>query len=331
MSKEPSVKEKSDCGNGIEILCVNGSPTYSVFKTTISCEEGKYSISNESLPELPSKPQGHCLVKQDKLVYCIGGEFNEPVTTNISVFSLDLSKKNSKWEERKMMKENRKFFGAALYDGKLVVNGGETPDDQPDLETTEKFHENIWNELDAKTNVPRAYHALVAANYDSGTNQVWSLFAIGGLINKSYVPVNKANANSASDEKERISIESVERLDNLNRQWVIKKNMNIARGRFAAVFCAGFIYAIGGESQEARETVEKYDISEDTWTEVKSMNNGRYGHAACVVKNKIFVFGGKNSANIIQKTIECYDPEHNKWMICGELEHECISHAVVGL
>ena len=119
--------------------------------------------------------------------------------------------------------------------------------------------------------------------------------------------------------------------NDLNEQWELKKDMNIARGRFAAVFCAGFIYAIGGESEEARKTVEKYDISKDTWTEVESMNIGRYRHAACVVKDKIFVFGGKNNDHKKEKTIEFYDPEHNKWMICGELKHECISHAVVGL
>ena len=208
MSKEPSVKEDRDRGNEamqFEILCVNGSTDYSVFKTTISCEEGeedeepKYTISNESLPELPSELQGHCLVKQDKLVYCIGGECKKTFTTKNSVFSLDLSKKKLEWKERKMMKEGRKYFGAALYDGKLVVNDGRTQEDQHDLNTTEQFHENNWNELDAKTNVPRAYHALVAAE----TNGVWSLFAIGGWTKKS------------ESSGETISIKSVEK--NINQ------------------------------------------------------------------------------------------------------------------
>ena len=358
MSKEPSVKEDRDRGNEamqFEILCVNGSAgKYSVFKTTISCEEGKYSIPNKSLPDLPklhSKPQGHCLVKQDKLVYCIGGECNETFTTKSSVFSLDLSKENLEWKERKTMKEGRRYFGAALYDGKLVVNGGQTNADQHDLNTTEQFHENNWNELDAKTNVPRAYHALVAAEPASGTNQVWSLFAIGGLTKRRDLPTDeansdKANGNSASE----IPTKSVERLGNLDGQWEKMENMNTARGRFAAVFCAGFIYAIGGCSPNGEtdkptnhsskdkttkwikeNTVEKYDISKNTWTEVASMKIGRMGHAACVVKDKIFVFGGRNNDNKIEKTIEFYDPEHNKWMNCGKLEHKCMSHAAVGL
>ena len=320
-----------------KILCVNGSVgKCSVFKTKISWKEGekpKNTISNESFPELLSELQGHCLVKKDNLVYCIGGECHKTFTNKNDVFSLDLSEKNKedwKWEPKNTMNEGRGYFGAALYDGKLVVNGGQKED--KGLNTTEQFDENndYWNKLGKITNVPRAYHALVAAEPASGTDQDWSLFAIGGLTTREAKSNSgKANANSPS----AISTKSVERLGKLDGQWEEKEDMNIARGRFAAVFCAGFIYAIGGASEEARKTVEKYDISKNTWTAVESMNIGRYDHAACVVKDKIFVFGGKNNDGKIEKTIEFYDPERNKWMICDgdELKHECISHAVVGL
>ena len=332
MSKEPSVGQNGE----FKILCVDGSTKKLVFETIITCEKGTYSFSYpKTFSEVPRKPQGHCLVKRDNLVYCIGGEHNDAKALKedkeeelgksvdcVNVSSNSNEETTKVWKKETMMNESRRYFGAALYDGKLVVNGGQNGGGQR-LNTTEQFHENKWNKLDAETNVPRAYHALVAAE----TNGVWSLFAIGGWTKKSESSGETISIKSV----EKISIKSVESPNDLNEQWELKKDMNIARGRFAAVFCAGFIYAIGGYSGKARETVEKYDISEDTWTEVESMNIGRYGHAACVVKDKIFVFGGRNKDNEIEKTVEFYDPELKKWMSCGELKHECISHAVVGL
>ena len=122
----------------------------------------------------------------------------------------------------------RMLFGAALYDGSLVVNGGE-----PNLKTTEAFDAELkrWKYV-AATNEPRASHALVAAK--------GSLFAIGGW-----------NAQSKQ------SVSSAERLNDLNGQWREVQSMNTPRRLFAAVFCRGFIYAIGGYSTKAEKTVEK--------------------------------------------------------------------------
>ena len=107
--------------------------------------------------------------------------------------------------------------------------------------------------------------------------------------------------------------------------------MNTPRRIFAAVFCQGFIYAIGGYSTKAEKSVEKYDIANNRWTDVRSMNVERYFNAACVLQGKIFVVGGYSSVNKIEKTIECYDPELNQWMIAGETERECVRHALIGL
>ena len=85
----------------------------------------------------------------------------------------------------------RNYFGAALYNGSLVVNDGE-----PNLKITEVFDAELkrWKyDGNAATNKLRAFHALVPAE--------GSLFAIYGW-----------------NEVSKQSLSSVERLEDLNRQ-----------------------------------------------------------------------------------------------------------------
>ena len=69
----------------------------------------------------------------------------------------------------------------------------------------------------------------------------------------------------------------------------------------------------------------------EIWTNVNSMNVERYFHAACVLQDKIYVVGGGNAAGNVVKSIECYDPELDRWEIVGETNENCCSHAIVAL
>ena len=314
ISKEPLVKDNNDCVNAVmlcifaklkvddsnllKILCVNGINDYSVSDVYSSTGDIR-----KIYPKVPYKPQHHCLVKKDDFLYCVGGKSTEgPVGKTNKVYQLNLFEPNLQWREMPSMNAKRMCFGAALYNGSLVVNGGE-----PNLKTTEVFDVGSKQlRYIATTNQPRSNHALVAAK--------GSLFAIGGW-----------------NEVSRQSVSSVERLDDLNGQWRKVQSMNTPRRVFAAVFCQGFIYAIGGCTTKEDKSVEKYNIGNNTWTDVRSMNVERRCHAACVLQGKIFVVGGYNAASKVEKTIECYDPEFDQWTIVGETEHECVYHAVVAL
>ena len=187
VSAEPLVKDNIDCVNAVmlsvfaklkgahsvshlkdsklmKILCVNGYGGFSVSEV--------YSITGDIrkiYPLVPNKPQQHCVVKQDDFVYCVGGECTEKTVGKTNkVYQLNLSESNLQWKEMPSMIIARSYFGAALYNGSLIVNGGD-----PNLKTTEVFDAGLkrWKYV-AATNKPRAYHALVAAE--------GSLFAIGG-------------------------------------------------------------------------------------------------------------------------------------------------------
>ena len=273
-SREPLIKDNNDCLNAVmlsifaklkvndsnllKILCVNGVNDYSVSEVYSSTGDTK-----RIYPQVPNKPQEHCLVKQDDFVFCIGGQCNEgPVEKTNKVYQLNLSEPNLQWREMPPMIVARKYFGAALYNGSLVVNGGD-----PNLKTTEVFDAGLkrWKYV-AATNKPRAYHALVAAE--------GSLFAIGGW-------------NSQSTK----TVSSVEKLDDLNGQWREVQSMNTLRRLLPAVFCQGFIYAIGGYSTKTEKTVEKYDVGENTWTYVGSMNVERHSCRLRVARQNLCDWG----------------------------------------
>jgi len=153
------------------------------------------------------------------------------------------------------MSEKRCYFGAAVCNGGLVVNGN-----RHDSNTAELYDLgfNCWRNI-VSTNKRRSYHELVAADGD--------LFAIGGFDDGS-------------------STSSVERSDDLNGKWRIVQSMNTPRRCFTAVTCNGFIYAIGGYSTKYKKTVEKYDPDNNTWTVISSMGVERWFHIACVLHEK---------------------------------------------
>ena len=79
----------------MKILCVNGCGRFSVSEVcSITSDISK------AYPQVPNKPQRHCLVKQDDFVYCIGGESTEgTVGKTNKVYQLNLSKSNLEWEK----------------------------------------------------------------------------------------------------------------------------------------------------------------------------------------------------------------------------------------
>ncbi|XP_078490733.1 uncharacterized protein LOC144746975 [Ciona intestinalis] len=61
------------------------------------------------------------------------------------------------------------------------------------------------------------------------------------------------------------------------------------------------------------------------------MNMERRSFAACVAQNKIYVVGGLDSNNEVVKSVECYDPQTNKWSIVCETEVELFNHSLVAV
>jgi len=314
VSKEPLVEQNNDClkavlasvfaklrgdygtSKCIKILCVNGCDERSVFEVYNSSGD-----ISEAYPSVPNSPQCHQLLKLSNFVYCIGGHSKADGVVTNKVYRLNLTESSLEWSEMASMSESRWYFGAAVYNGCLVVTGNERHS-----KTTEVFdlQLNCWRNI-ASTNRRRSYHALVAVD--------GALFAIGGYDNGS-------------------STSSVERLDDLNGQWRIVQSMKIPRHAFAAVACNGLVYAFGGnQSPRVEKSVEKYDPVNDIWTFVSSMNVERWFHAACVLQEKMYVIGGQNAVGKDVNEIACYDPKLDQWKIVGKTNQKCLAHSVVVL
>ena len=312
---EPLVKANKDCLNATlsyfktkhvqeqqqdktsKILCIGGTE----HKTLIEIYN-TFGKSQSKYPDLPYNLAIHCVLKLDDFVYCFGGYEDEKANAfSISeAYRLNVKSLHPKWEEIAFINEIRYDFGAATWNGKLVVTGGNDYDTFKYARLYEPRF-NKWKNI-APMICGRYEHELVVANN--------KLFAIGGT----------------SDSQ----LASVEQLDNENGKWKQMKSMNEPRTLFAAVMCNNFIYAIGGLfSWKTHKTVEKYDIDKDEWSFVRSMNVERSGHASCVLDGKIFVVGGKDGDDKAVKIMECYDPAIDKWEVMGEIERDFCSRTII--
>ena len=318
VAKEPSVKQNNDCLNAVvpyltrpkndveeereasNIFCV-----HEIGDTAFVTEVYKFirkSENNDS--NSPKNLFYHNAVKLNDFVFCIGGAVDGNCGNSSSMaYKLNLNG-NSEWEKVASMTEKRSCFGAAVFDGYLVVAGGYNGKFR--LDTAELYEERFkrWSSIASLTTI-RDETVLVVANH--------KLFAIGGRDDEGH------------------SLASVEQLDSLHGKWTAAKSMKKQRRYFAAVTCDGFIYAIGGQGQgkNVHKSIEKYDASKNKWSLKSSMNTERWKHAACVLDGKIYVVGGRDAKDKPVKTIECYDPSTNKWTEVSEVEQEFSGHALI--
>ena len=320
IAEEPLIKDSKECLNAVvtyysdkerkvkadsqlsKVLCVGGDESKSVSEVYSACGD-----SLNSYPDLPCNLSGHCALKVDDFVYCLGGTVDGNYTTSINqVYRLNLKAPNSGWEEVASMAKKRFEFGAAVYKGCLVVAGGHNGTSRICSAELYEPRLNRWRTI-ASLNNARDEHALVV--------QDEKLFDIGGSV-------------------EGKSLSSMYQLDDLDGKWKETKSMNVERENFAAVTCNDFIYAIGGYDQDTfatHKSVEKYDVNENEWSFVSSMNVERCDHAACVLDGKIYVIGGTDENNDVIKTIECYNPSTDQWTVVGEVKQNFQSHSVVAV
>ena len=314
IAAEPLIKESNICFNIVlsylavqakeakkqtkysKILCVGGNKCNSVVEIQLPT----------LYPDLPHVLSNHCLQKLDNFIYCVGGavESYRYNSTN-KVYRLDLNVANSRWEEIASMNEPRCEFGAATWNGNLVVAGGYNGFEK--LITTELYepYNNKWRNI-ASMNLIREGHVLVVAGN--------KLFAIGG---------SKEFGDASA---------SVEQLENLDEDWKEINSMNTPRSFLTAVTCNNFVYAIGGWCHnKSLKTVEKYNNESKQWSFVKSMHFERRRHSACVFDGKIFVVGGKDANDRVVKTIECYDPTTDEWTVIDQLKNGISDHDLVAV
>ena len=111
--------------------------------------------------------------------------------------------------------------------------------------------------------------------------------------------------------------------------------MNERRHSAAAVSLNDQIFICGGcDGENVLRSCEMYDTKLNKWQHIPSMKSSRMRHSAVVHAGKVYVFGGVsvnsgsvNSGGIALKSVECYNPEENRWtkvpdMPDGRFDHQ---------
>ena len=272
--------------------------------------------SNTVYPDLPDDFYFSKALKLGKCIYNMGGSLDpnfEKVTNK--VHQLNLSESKLAWKEICPMNEERSSMGAAVFCNCLIAAGGASSEEKR-LQSSEVYISAFkkWQHI-SSMNIARSSMELVACDD--------CLYALGGY-----------------DGKE--SLNSMERMVDLDGEWEFMESMNVRRSLFAAKSYKDKIYVFGGSYREEFggmfivNSPEIYSPGEKQWTVIATDNLGRYGHAACVLSDKIYVVGGvhndaESKSTKCAKSIACYDPIDNKVTIVDEIKVDLARHTLVAL
>ncbi|HEX3043868.1 MAG TPA: LamG-like jellyroll fold domain-containing protein [Bacillota bacterium] len=108
-------------------------------------------------------------------------------------------------------------------------------------------------------------------------------------------------------------LNTVELLDPINYQSIVKAKMPTARHGMGVIAANGKIYAIGGLGSGHINAVEEYDPVLDSWFTKANMPTARDGLAVVTVRGKIYAIGGVNASFSVTGAVEMYDPLTNAW------------------
>jgi N-acetylneuraminic acid mutarotase len=240
----------------------------------------------------------------DEKVYIIGG-WNIPdiihpdmhlKTNNVEIYSI----KNNTWSSVASLPQKLDHVGAAGYNGKLYVVGGDFGLRQ--YSSNKLFiYDPVSDKWTQGKPMPTARSALTAAFIDG------ILYTIGGE-DFTGVPVN---TNEAYDPK--------------TDTWTLKAPMPSPRHHLTSAVVDGKLYVIGGRTVNSNSSStyvnlnsnEMYDPISDTWTSKAPMPSNRSGLAAATSEDgKIYVFGGEDATTATAMTFdnnEKYDPMTDRW------------------
>jgi len=107
------------------------------------------------------------------------------------------------------------------------------------------------------------------------------------------------------------------------------KAMKLGRSGHALTYLDGYLYVIGGfsEDHEFTSRCERYNIRKDTWQEIASMNLPANNPCVCVFNDRyIYKFGGKINDDQLSNTIERYNPLLDRWIVINFEHPKKIGH-----
>lgn len=105
-------------------------------------------------------------------------------------------------------------------------------------------------------------------------------------------------------------------VDYSNRTLSPMSDMLVPRSSHCLCYLDGYIYAIGGISNQSKFTqkCERFNLISKTWEPIADLNRNAVASCCCSFNDsKIFKFGGILSPDQLNRYIEMYDPAKNSW------------------
>jgi N-acetylneuraminic acid mutarotase len=230
--------------------------------------------------EVPAPGDVDSLEAQD---WFIGGQ----LPTGISETSVYYTENQKYVRHLAPMPVARFAHGAAALNGRIYLFGGRNFQEE----------EGAWV-FDPETETYDALPAL--ASFQNGTRGV----AVGDYV---YAVGGADNFGNA--------VANLRAYDPIQRQWIDKAPLQVARKDAAVVAVGDSIYVIGGYNNGALQTVEIYDTTQDRWSSGTVLPEGRTGAVAVARAGMVFVIGGRDAMDNPLPTILQYN--QGTWASAG--------------
>uniref|UniRef100_A0A1A9W9R2 BACK domain-containing protein n=1 Tax=Glossina brevipalpis TaxID=37001 RepID=A0A1A9W9R2_9MUSC len=125
----------------------------------------------------------------------------------------------------------------------------------------------------------------------------------------------------------------IERFDPREGKWHELPRVELLNscGFFDVVACGGYLYRIGGFSDEEECSlfnVNRFNVRNNLWETIAPMNFRRREHSAVEIDGDIYVFGGSNESGSVT-SVECYNTRFNKWSLVNSIQKELCCGAAV--
>ena len=139
-------------------------------------------------------------------------------------------------------------------------------------------------------------------------------FYLGAVDNKLYAIGGDPSASSVLADTA-----PCECYDPSTNSWSAIAGLPGNRMQHAGVVMGTSLFISGGLQDAEGPTFNTffcYDTLSNTWTQLPAMPSARADHSMFVYDNKIYVIGGwyeDNDRRVMEKNIDCYDPELNTW------------------
>lgn len=177
------------------------------------------------------------------------------------------------------------------------------------------------NSIDCQLKSVERYDFLMD-NWSSAPSMNIARTAIGSATLDGMLYTVGGECALVETQENTLYLRCMECYDPVQRQWIPKPEMKIARSFVAVAALHGLLYAIGGEDRACGYNImEKFDPKTDTWTFAPSMKRRRAGAGIAVCDGKIYVAGGYDrTLHMDRASMECYDPVSEEWTFMSEME-----------